>query len=82
MLDYALLEKYSKDISILFVEDDLSIRTEIKELLEEIFSIVYVAVDGKDGLEKYLDFYKKNSVIIYWYIDTNNIEKHPLKYHL
>ena len=62
MLDYALLEKYSKDISILFVEDDLSIRTEIKELLEEIFSIVYVAVDGKDGLEKYLDFYKKNSV--------------------
>ena len=61
MLDYALLEKYSKDISILFVEDDLSIRTEIKELLEEIFSIVYVAVDGKDGLEKYLDFYINTS---------------------
>jgi DNA-binding response OmpR family regulator len=62
MLNYALLEKYSKDISILFVEDDLSIRTEIKELLEEIFSIVYVCVDGKDGLKKYLDFYKKNGI--------------------
>ena len=61
MLDYVLLEKYSKDISILFVEDDLSIRTETKELLEEIFSIVHIAVDGKDGFEKYLDFYKKNN---------------------
>ena len=61
MLDYALLEKYSKDISILFVEDDLSIRTEIKELLEEIFAIIHIAVDGKDGLEKYLDFYEKHN---------------------
>jgi DNA-binding response OmpR family regulator len=62
MLDYVLLEKYSKDISILFVEDDFSIRTETKELLEEIFSIVHVAVDGKDGLDKYLDFYKEHNV--------------------
>lgn len=61
MLDYALLEKYSKDISILFVEDDFSIRTETKELLEEVFSIVQIAVDGKDGLEKYLDFYKEHN---------------------
>jgi DNA-binding response OmpR family regulator len=61
MLDYVLLEKYSKNISILFVEDDFSIRTETKELLEEIFSTVQVAVDGKDGLEKYLDFHKKNN---------------------
>jgi DNA-binding response OmpR family regulator len=60
MLDYILLEKYSKDISILFVEDDFSIRTETKELLAEIFSIVHIAVDGKDGLEKYLDFHKTN----------------------
>ncbi|MDZ7819554.1 MAG: hypothetical protein U5K55_13525 [Aliarcobacter sp.] len=37
MLDYALLEKYSKDISILFVEDDLSIRSETKELLRRSF---------------------------------------------
>jgi DNA-binding response OmpR family regulator len=61
MFDYVLLEKYSKNISILFVEDDFSIRAETKELLEEVFSIVQIAVDGKDGLEKYLDFYKEHN---------------------
>ncbi len=60
MLDYELLKKYSKDISILFVEDDINIRNETQELLEEIFSLVHVAVDGKDGLEKYINFYKEN----------------------
>ena len=61
MFNYELLKKYSKDISILFIEDDFSIRTETKELLEEIFAIVHIAVDGKDGLEKYLDFYEKHN---------------------
>lgn len=60
MLDYILLEKYSKDISILFVEDDTDVRTETKELLEDMFLTVDVAIDGKDGLEKYLKFYKEN----------------------
>ena len=59
MLDYILLKKYSKDLSILFVEDDIHIRNETKELLEEIFSVVHVAVDGKDGLEKYISFYEE-----------------------
>lgn len=60
MFDYALLKKYSKEISILFVEDDKNIRIETKEMLEEIFSLVDVAVDGKDGLNKYLSFYQQN----------------------
>lgn len=62
MLDYVLLKKYSKDISILFIEDDADIRNETKELLEEIFLNVHIAIDGKDGLEKYLKFYKENNV--------------------
>lgn len=61
MFDYTLLKKYSKDISILFVEDDADIRNEMKELLEEIFLDVNIAVDGKDGLEKYLEYFKKNN---------------------
>ena len=60
MLDYELLKNYSKNISILFVEDDKDIRNETKELLEEIFPIVHLAVDGKDGLDQYLDFYDKH----------------------
>ena len=60
MLDYELLKNYSKNISILFVEDDKDIRNETKELLEEIFPIVHLAVDGKDGLDQYSDFYKEH----------------------
>ena len=56
MIDYILLEKYSKDINVLFVEDDEFIRKETKELLEDIFQKnITIAVDGKDGFEKYMN---------------------------
>ena len=61
MIDYILLEKYSKDINVLFVEDDEFIRKETKELLEDIFQKeIAIAVDGKDGFEKYMNYYNKN----------------------
>lgn len=59
MLDYVLLEKYAKDIKVLFVEDDEAIRKEVYELLLNVFPNVDIAVDGEDGLKSYLDFYKK-----------------------
>ena len=60
MIDYVLLEKYTKDMSVLFIEDDESIRVECTELLNDIFTSVDVAIDGKKGLHKYLDYYNKN----------------------
>ena len=62
MIDYILFEKYSKDISVLFVEDDENIRNETQELLNDIFNNVQVAVDGKDGLTKYLNYYKEKNI--------------------
>ena len=38
MIDYVSLEEYAKNISILFVEDDISISKEMELLLKEIFS--------------------------------------------
>ena len=64
MIDYILFEKYSKDISVLFVEDDENIRNETQELLNDIFNNVQVAVDGKDGLTKYLNYYKEKIYIM------------------
>ncbi len=58
MIDYVLFEKYVKDVSILFVEDDEHIRKETEELLKEIFCYIEVAVDGKDAIQKYTDYYK------------------------
>ncbi|MCJ8326102.1 MAG: response regulator [Campylobacterales bacterium] len=59
MIDYTLLEKYSKDISVLFVEDDINLRKEMYSLLEDIFLNVDLAVDGEDGFNKYNLYYEK-----------------------
>ncbi|WP_122893272.1 response regulator transcription factor [Arcobacter peruensis] len=60
MIDYVLLEKYSKNISVLLIEDDKIIREEMQELLNDIFNNVKVAVDGKDGLKQYFKYYEEN----------------------
>lgn len=61
MIDYVSLEKYAKDISILFVEDDEGISKKMELLLYEIFSKIKVAFDGKEALEEYCNYYKTNN---------------------
>lgn len=61
MLDYVLLEKYSKDISVLLVEDEPKIRNEMLDLLNDIFNNVKSAKDGKDALNKYIEYYEQNN---------------------
>ncbi|NVJ52617.1 MAG: response regulator transcription factor [Campylobacteraceae bacterium] len=61
MVDYILLEKYAKDKSVLFVEDDKDIIKETSELLELIFPKVDVAFDGEEAIEKYKNYYKENN---------------------
>ncbi|QKJ22950.1 response regulator transcription factor [Poseidonibacter lekithochrous] len=62
MIDYILLEKYSKDINVLFVEDDEDIRKETSELLEDIFQKnITIAVDGQDGFTKYMKYHEENN---------------------
>ncbi len=61
MIDYVSLEEYAKNISILFVEDDISISKEMELLLKEIFSNVKIAFDGEEAIEEYYDYYEKNN---------------------
>jgi len=44
-----------KRLTLLYVEDDDVIRTELSELLANFFSNVYVSKDGKEGLRTYLE---------------------------
>lgn len=60
MVDYILLEKYAKNITLLFVEDDEVIRKEINDLLSDIFCQVDLAVDGEDGIKKYQNYHQIN----------------------
>lgn len=43
----------SKGIKLLYVEDDVEARLTTTAILEEFFDYIIVAMDGKDGLEKY-----------------------------
>lgn len=47
------LKNYGEDISVLYVEDDELIREQTKIFLARFFPKIEVAVDGKDGLDKF-----------------------------
>jgi len=47
------LQQHSKDLTILFVEDDFNASDEISDILSIIFKKVIVAIDGIDALNKY-----------------------------
>ena len=46
--------------SVLYVEDDVKVSQKTKVLFQEIFSLVDVAYDGVEGLEKYKEYFAKN----------------------
>ena len=60
-MDYALLKKYTRDIHILFVEDDTDFRKEFSELLKDIFPKVTTAVDGLDAFNEYKKYYENTN---------------------
>ena len=45
-----------KDIAILYVEDDRDIRDNLSNVLKNFSSKLFIAVDGKDGLEQYKQY--------------------------
>ncbi|MFY9075787.1 hypothetical protein CRU99_12910 [Malaciobacter mytili] len=53
-----------KRLRALYVEDDDNIRNELSSLLSNFFGKIYVAKDGKEGLETYLENKENIDVII------------------
>ena len=53
--------EYTKNLSILFVEDHDELRVGTAEVLTNFFSRVDCCVNGQEALEKYIDFNNKNS---------------------
>ena len=59
-IDNKLILQYSKNLTVLYVEDDDSLRTTTGEIFKNYFLKVDFAVDGKDGIEKYNNYFKSN----------------------
>lgn len=57
-----LLKEKAKKISVLYVEDEELLRNKTGSMLSKLFQNVELAVDGKDGLEKYI--HNKYDIVI------------------
>lgn len=53
MIDLKKLKEFTKDMSVLYVEDDKTIRAEIQQYLEKFFPTVELADNGEEGLALY-----------------------------
>ncbi len=53
--------KYTKDLSILFVEDHEELRENTSEILRNFFDTIDCAEDGEEALEQYKKYYKENA---------------------
>ncbi|WP_415251057.1 response regulator transcription factor [Sulfurimonas sp.] len=60
MLDYNELYDLTKELKVLYVEDDIDFQKETVELLKYFFESVDIANNGEDAIEKYTCFYEKN----------------------
>ena len=52
---------YSKDLNVLYAEDDEYLLQETSEVLEDFFATVQSTQDGFQALKKYKDYYEKNA---------------------
>ena len=57
-----LLKEKAKNMSVLYIEDEEFLRNSTASMLNKLFQNVEVAVDGKDGLDKYL--HNKYDIVI------------------
>jgi len=60
-LNFKILKQLSKNLSILYVEDDVDLRERTATIFKNLFDIVDVAQDGKKGLNLYTQYFEKNA---------------------
>jgi len=53
MIDMDKVIEYSKDLTLLYVEDNDDAREMTTMILEDFFNTIIVAIDGEDGYEKF-----------------------------
>lgn len=60
-MNFKELYKHTKDLNILYVEDDEKLLDETFDVFDDLFHSVDTAVNGQDALEQYKDYYFLNS---------------------
>ena len=56
VIDFKSLHLYTKDLKVLYVEDDEFLQQKMLSMFKKLFFRVDIAANGKEGLEKYNQF--------------------------
>ncbi len=68
-MDFQEVYQYTKDLNVLYVEDDIDLLEETKDALDDFFYNVDTALHGKEALDKYIE--KKSAGLYYDIIITD-----------
>ncbi len=60
-IDNKLILEHSKNLNILYVEDDAQLREVTGQLFQNFFNHIDLACDGLDGYQKYKEYNKENN---------------------
>jgi len=58
-MELSELLQFTRDLNVLFIEDDENFRKETTDILEILFNSVNVSTNGIEGLKKYNSFYEQ-----------------------
>lgn len=61
MIEFEKIYAYSKNLKVLYVEDDEEVRKHTSMLIKEYFSKVDTAIDGLDAIKQYKNHYEKHA---------------------
>ena len=60
MVDIKKVKEFSSSLRVLYVEDEEQLREKTSEIFKNLFESIETAANGKEGLEKYNDYYEIN----------------------
>ena len=60
-MDFKQVYKYTKDLNVLYVEDDEDILTNTQNIFSRFFAVVDTARDGEEALNIYKNYFTQNS---------------------
>ena len=75
MMDISQIIEYSRDLVLLYVEENRDIRDENHDIFKNIFADVIVAKNGQEGLERFVNHHKSSNKypnIVITDIDTSH----------
>jgi putative two-component system response regulator len=75
MTHFKEIFKYTKNLSVLYIEDDYMLLGKTSDFLDDFFSVVVTAKDGEEGLEQYINYQKENNQYVDLVITDINMPK-------